>query len=166
MDMRILDSFSPLMEFAVAIAGFSGITIAIQARDKEPDAIKEFRNRNLISWSLCAAFGSTLPQGAVHLGAHGTQIWTWSSSVYALFLVLVLFVPYQGRARLTPAERDRLSPAIWVTGIGGTALVAVAQVVNAGGWFREPNAAPLYLGVLWMILFGTLQFYRNLFGPR
>lgn len=61
MDVKILESFSNLMKFAVAIAGFSGISIAIQSRDGKIDGIREFRNRNLITWSLCAAFGSTLP---------------------------------------------------------------------------------------------------------
>jgi hypothetical protein len=154
------------MEFAVAIAGFSGISIAIQSRDGRTDALREFRNRNLITWSLCAAFGSTLPAGVVYLGAEGPQVWSWSSYLYALFLVFVLSVPHAGRSRLTPDERTRLSPVIWVLGIGGTTLVAVARVVNGLGWVHSPSAAPLYWGVLWMILFGAMQFYRNLFGPR
>jgi len=154
------------MEFAVAIAGFSGISIAIQSRDAKADAIREFRNRNLITWSLCAAFGSTLPEGVVYLGAEGAEVWSWSSFLYALFLVLVLSVPYAGRSKLTPEERARLSPLVWVLGVGGTTLVALAQVVNGLGWFHSPSAAPLYWGVLWMIAFGAMQFYRNLFGPR
>jgi hypothetical protein len=154
------------MEFAVAIAGFSGITIAIQSRDAGADAIREFRNRNLITWALCGAFGSTLPQGVVHLGADGAQIWAWSSFIYALFLALVLYVPFVGRSKLTLEERSRLSGAIWLLGIGGTGLVALVLLANASGWFGEPNSAPLYWGVLWMILFAAMQFYRNLFGPR
>jgi Na+/melibiose symporter-like transporter len=154
------------MEFSVAIAGFSGISIAIQSRDAKADAIREFRNKNLIMWSLCAAFGSTLPEGVVYLGAEGPQVWSWSSYLYALFLFSVLSVPYASRSRLTPDERARLSSLIWVLGVGGTALVAVAQVVNGLGWLHSPSAAPLYWGVLWMILFAAMQFYRNLFGPR
>jgi hypothetical protein len=166
MDVRVLESFSNLMEFAVAIAGFSGISIAIQSRDGKANAIREFRNRNLITWSLCAAFGSTLPQGVVHLGAEGFQVWSWSSYVYAVFLMFVISIPVVARSKLTPDERTRLSPVIWMLGVGGTGLVALVQVVNGLGWFREPSAAPLYWGVLWMIFFGALQFYRNLFGPR
>jgi hypothetical protein len=64
------------MESAVAIAGFSGISIAIQSRDARADALREFRNRNLITWSLCAAFGSTLPAGVVYLDAEGPQVWS------------------------------------------------------------------------------------------
>lgn len=154
------------MEFAVAIAGFSGISIAIQSRNAKVDAIREFRNKNLIIWSLCAAFGSALPEGVVYLGAEGPQVWSWSSYLYALFLASALSVPYASRSQLTPDERSRLSPFIWVLGIGGTALVALAQVVNGLGWLHSPSAAPLYWGVLWMILFASMQFYRNLFGPR
>ncbi len=93
-------------------------------------------------------------------------MWSWSSYLYAQLLVFVLTVPYSGRSKLTPDERDRLSPLVWVLGVGGTALVALAQVVNGLGWFHSPSAAPLYWGLLWMILFAAMQFYRNLFGPR
>ena len=154
------------MEFAVAIAGFSGISIAIQSRDVKAGGIREFRNRNLIMWSLCAAFGATLPEGVVYLGAEGPQVWSWSSYLYALFLVFVLFFPYSGRSKLTPDERAQLSSAVWVLGVGGTIFVVLAQVVNGLGWFHSPSAAPLYWGVLWMIFFAAMQFYRNLFGPR
>ncbi len=162
----MLEPFSNLMEFAVAIAGFSGISIAIQSRDAKADAIRDSRNRNLIIWSLCAAFGSTLPEGVVYLGAEGSQVWSWSSYLYALVLVFAFSVPYSGRSKLKPGERARLSPVIWVIGVGGTALVVVAQVVNGLGWFHSPSAAPLYWGILWLIFFGATQFYRNLFGPR
>jgi len=158
-------SFSQLTEFAAAIAGFSGITIAIQSREKKPDAIRSFRNKNLITWSLCAAFGSTLPQSVFHLGARGGEIWVRSSLVYALLLAVVLLIPLSERRHLSLEQRARLSPVVWVVGLGGTALVLACQLANSAGWFGEPTAGPLYLGVLWMILFGAHQFYRNLFGP-
>ena len=160
-----MESFSALTEFAVAIAGFSGITIAIQARGGAPDAIARFRNKNLITWSLCAAFGASFPQAAFHLGARGPGIWAWSSLLYALFLTLVILVPFMSRATLTLAERARLSPVIWVVGIGGTGIIAACLLANAAGWFGEPNSGPLYLAVLWMIFFASLQFYRLLFAP-
>ncbi len=162
----MLEPFSNLMEFAVAIAGFSGISIAIQSRDARAGAIREFRNRNLIMWSLCAAFGSTLPEGVVYLGAEGPQVWSWSSYLYVLLLVFVLSLPYSSRSKLTPDERAQLSPAVWLLNVGGSILVALAQVVNGTGWFHSPSPAPLYWGILWTILFGAVQFYRNLFGPR
>ncbi len=108
----MLEPFSNLMEFAVAIAGFSGISIAIQSRDAEPNAIREFRNRNLIARSLCAAFGATLPEGVVYLGAEGPQVWSWTSYLFALFLMIALSVAYSGRSKLTPDDRARLSPVI------------------------------------------------------
>ena len=63
-----MDSFSSLMEFAVAIAGFSGITMAVQARNTALSEVQSFRNTNLINFSLSAAFGSVIPQACAHLG--------------------------------------------------------------------------------------------------
>ena len=110
-----LESFSILTELAAAIAGFSGITIAIQARAGNPDAIAVFRNKNLISWSLGAAFGSTLPQAVFHVGARGPQIWIWSSFLYSLILSTVIVGPFIARHSLTLEERSRLSPLIWIS---------------------------------------------------
>lgn len=77
-----------------------------------------------------------------------------------------LSIPFSDRSKLSPDERARLSPAIWVVGVGGTALFAVAQVVNRLGWLHSPTSAPLYWGVLWLIFFGATQFYRNLFDSH
>lgn len=55
-----MDSFSSLMEFAVAIAGFSGIKMAVQARNAVVNEVQSFRNTNLIAFSLSAAFGSVI----------------------------------------------------------------------------------------------------------
>jgi hypothetical protein len=56
-----LDSFATLTEFSVAIAGFSGIAIAIGARGRSISSLTQFRNRNLLTFSIGAAFGSVLP---------------------------------------------------------------------------------------------------------
>ncbi|MFT5696882.1 MAG: hypothetical protein ACI9QQ_002864 [Myxococcota bacterium] len=50
-----MESFSSLMEFSVAIAGFSGVTIAGQARSDAVNELQSFRNTMLIAFSLFAA---------------------------------------------------------------------------------------------------------------
>ena len=88
--------------------------------------------------------GTFLPEGVVYIGAEGPQVWSWSSDLFALVLVFALSIPFSDRSKLSPDERARLSPAIWV--------VALAE--------------PLYWGVLWRIFFGAPQFYHNLFDSR
>ena len=164
-DRNRLESFSVLTELAIAIAGFSGITIAIHGRARSSDAVTTFRNKNLITWSLGAAFGSTLPDAMSHLGAFGADIWILSSLFYTPFILALIVVPFMTRARLSKADRARLSPAIWIFGIGGAAFFLAALLANAAGMFGEPSSAPVYLCVLWTIFLAAVQFFRLLFAP-
>jgi hypothetical protein len=161
-----VESFSSLMEFAVAIAGFSGITMAIQARSAETDEAHSFRNTNLIAWSLCAAFSCAIPQGCVHFGATGSQLWAWSSAAIALPHSLLLFLPFYLRSLMTLEGRAQLSRFIWIVGTGGNFLALSSQIANATGLFGDPSPAPLYLGIVWMIFMAALMYARMLIGLR
>jgi hypothetical protein len=161
-----MESFSSLMEFAVAIAGFSGITMAVQARSVAINEAQSFRNANLIAFSLCAAFASTIPQACVHLGATGSQVWSWSSLAFSILCSLLLTLPFALRNWMSPESRSQLSRIIWVASIGGTSLVLLSQVANALGLFGDPGSAAPYLGIVWLIFLAALMYARMLFGLR
>jgi len=161
-----MDSFSSLMEFAVAIAGFSGITMAVQARNAVVNELQTFRNTNLISFSLFAAFGSAIPQACAHLGATGPQLWSWSSTVFSLVSGVLLIIPFAARSSLSPETRGQLSKTIWFPAVGGTFVVPTTQLLNVAGAFGEPGPAPLYLGIVWFIFLAALMYARMLIGLR
>jgi hypothetical protein len=152
------------MEFAVAIAGFSGITMAIQSRERAQNELITFRNKNLITFSLSAAFASALPQVTSHLGAAGTGIWVWSSSFLSLLCAFCVAFPYAARRTLPVEQRIQLSRVVWYGAIGGTTFVLLFQWVNALGYLGEPAVAPLYIGILWMILVAAVMYFRMLFS--
>lgn len=158
-----MESFTSLMEFAVAIAGFSGITMAVQARNAVVSELQNFRNANLISFALAAAFGSAIPQVCAHLGANDSALWSWSSGLFSILCCVLLFLPFSARGSLSPESRAQLSPTIWVSAIGGTSAVVILQLANAVGMFGQPGPAPIYLGILWLIFLGALMYARLLF---
>ena len=161
-----MDSFSSLMEFAVAIAGFSGITMAVQARNAVVNELQAFRNTNLISFSLFAAFGSAIPQACAHLGATGSQLWSWSSTSFSFVCGALLIIPFALRSSLSPETRGQLSKTIWFLSIGGMFVVLISQILNVAGAFREPGPAPVYLGIVWLIFLAALMYARMLIGLR
>ena len=161
-----MDSFSSLMEFAVAIAGFSGITMAVQARNSLVSELQSFRNTMLIAFSLLAAFASAIPQACAHLGATGSQIWSWSSACFLIVCVAMMILPFFARNSMSPESRSQLSRTIWFVSVGGMFLVAISQIVNAAGVAGTPGPAPLYLGVVWMIALAALMYARMLVGLR
>ena len=158
-----MESFSTLTEFAIAIAGFSGIAIAIRARGGTFDSLDQFRHKNLISFSLSAAFGSTFPQMVSHLGAHDSSVWIWSSLLFVGNCAFMLALPFWSLVALSNDERRQLSPLMWTLSVGGTSLTAILLCVNALGYLGEPSPAPLYVGILWQILMAAIQFSRMLF---
>lgn len=161
-----MDSFSSLMEFAVAIAGFSGITMAVQARNAVVGELQSFRNTNLIAFSLCAAFGSAIPQAFAHLGATGSQLWSWSSVSFSFLCGVLLILPFSARSSMSTESRGQLSKTIWLVSVGGTFFVLFSQIVNAAGTFWEPGPASLYLGIVWLIFLAALMYARMLVGLR
>lgn len=161
-----LDGFETLTEFAVAIAGFSGLAIAIRGRDEAFGPLARFRQQNLILYGLVGAFGSTLPRATSLLGATDDDVWRISSLLFATICLLMVLVPFSARRHLTADQRAQLSRLIWVLAIGGSLVTVVALVANATGAFGRPGPGPLYLAVLWQIAMAALQFYRLLFAPR
>ena len=161
-----VDSFSTLTEFAIAIAGFSGIAIALRGRTKVFDPLARFRHRNLILFSLSPAFGSTYPQTVSHFGAQGSDVWLWSSlffSANCLYCLLVFAVPIFSNVTLYPEKRAQLSRTMWILSIGGTVASLVALLENALGFLGQPGPGPLWAGILWQIFIAALQFSRLLF---
>jgi len=155
-----LDSFATLTEFSVAIAGFSGIAIAIGARDGAVNSLTQFRNRNLLNFSIGAAFGSVLPPLMSHLGRSGESIWICSSGLFAAIAFYLVIAPFIGRAALSPSEREKTSWPIWIVSVVGTSIAGVAQLMNVFGFFGDPGPGPLYSGIVWTLLMATIQFYR------
>lgn len=157
-----MESFTTLTEFAVAIAGFSGIAIAIRARNGTVSALTHFRNRNLLNFSIGAAFGSILPPLVHHLGASGVSIWTYSSALFAGIAVFLVVAPFRGRVPLNASEREATSWPIWIVSVVGTSIAAVTQILNSIGFFGTPGPGPMYAGIVWILAMATIQFYRLL----
>ena len=161
----MVEAFSILVEFAVAISGFSGITIALQSREGEVDALRSFRNRVLLAWSLCAAFGALSPQGGALLGLTGGDLWSFAGLFVSALMFVAVASGFIGRSRLSQQDRAKLNPAIWRAGVVGSGVVALVLLANTAIGLGVPPPAAVFWSLVWMIGFAALNFYRNLFGP-
>ena len=156
------ESFSIVTEFGVALAGFSGIAIAL-SRDRGALApIDRFRTLNLLMWTLGAAFVSTFPLMAVSFGALGPSIWWWSSAGFLAVLAVCTAAPYRLRRTLPASDRVGLSRVLWVLAVGGNALVILVQLSNVLPVFGSATPGPLLAGLVWLLFFGALLFVRLL----
>lgn len=160
-----MESFSTLAEFAVAMAGFSGIVIALRARDGGVEPLVWFRNLCLLTWALGAAFGSLGPGLMASLGLPAESAWAGSSAVLALVCVMLMAVPLVARHRLDDADRARLARYVWALALGGNGLAAGLLLANAFGTLGPSGPGPVYGGILWLLAFATLLFVRMLAQP-
>ncbi|MBW2726438.1 MAG: hypothetical protein JRE71_18820 [Deltaproteobacteria bacterium] len=160
-----LDTFSTLTEFSVAIAGFSGIIIAVAGRQGAPLPLVWFRNICLLTWSLCAAFGSVLPPLVANFGIDGASVWAWSSGIFSLMVLALTAVPLLGARRLSSEDSAALSKVMWAIALVGNPLIAISQLVNLAGLFGPPAPGALFAGILWLLVFACMLFGRMLASP-
>jgi hypothetical protein len=156
------ESFSSITEFGVAIAGFSGVAVALTHRDGGMSPIDRFRTLNLLVSALGATFASTFPLAAASFGATGSVIWAASSAGFAALLLVNSFLPFVLAASLSPEDRAALSSVIWMLAGGGSAVMVIWQATNAYAVFGPASPGPFVAGLLWQLFTATLLFVRLL----
>ena len=156
------DSFSIVTEFAVALAGFSGIAIALSHNRGALAPMDRFRTLNLLMWALGAAFVSTFPLIASAFGAQGSSIWWWSSTGFLPVLVIGVAAPLKLVRALPANDRAALSKTMWVLAVGGNASVILAQLSNVLPLFGPAVPGPLLAGLIWLLFLAALLFVRLL----
>ena len=157
------DSLGVFTEFGVAIAGFSGIALAIAHRGGRLVGTARFRTIVLLTWALAPTFAATFPILAQSLGAEDREIWRFSSAAFAALAGLVVLVPFRLRRALDDAERAQLSPFVWSLAVSGNSVLALLLAANAIG---PASPAPIVVGLLWHLAVATLLFARLLLiGP-
>ena len=155
-------SFSIVTEFAVALAGFSGIAIALSHDRGALAAIDRFRTLSLLMWALGAAFVSTFPLIAQSFGVQGPSIWRAASAGFLAVLVVCTAVPFKLRRLLAAHDRASLSNILWVLATGGNLVVALGQLPNVLPWLGPATPGPLLAGLIWLLFFAALLFVRLL----
>ncbi len=155
-------SFSIVTEFGVALAGFSGIAIALSSDRGALAPIDYFRTLNLLMWALGAAFVSTFPLIAHSFDLQGPSIWRVSSAGFLAVLVVCTAVPVNLRRSLAAHDRASLSRTLWVLAIGGNVVVALAQLPNVFRLSGQATPGLLLAGLVWMLFFAAVLFVRLL----
>jgi hypothetical protein len=91
-----------LAEVGIAIAGFSGIVVALQHRSGGWPEIDKFRFNLLLQVSLVGVFSSLIPILLHLVNPAKTFVWAWSSGLWlAYFLIAVVYRAPRTRRVLT-----------------------------------------------------------------
>jgi len=156
------NSFGTIMEFAVALAGFSAVAIALSHDPGSMAPLDRFRALNLLTNSLGAGFGASFVLIGAAFGARDALLWQFTSAGVSLVAITCAVVPLVLRARLSLADKGRLSRVLWVLAIGGNPLLFAIQLANILGLFGSPNPGPIMASLVWLLFFSALLFVRML----
>jgi hypothetical protein len=148
-----------LAEIAIAIAGFSGIVVALDRSGQPWSELDRARLSMLLQVSLSCVFWSLLPI-ALHLAnLPPTSVWLWSSGLWLAYMCAVLAHRLRRISRVAIPDEDpsvRWVLAFMFVTVGIALVVQLANVV----WLAQPW--PHVLALLEGLLISCVFFVRLL----
>ena len=158
------ESLTSIAEFAIALAGFSGIVVALGKQPGRWAPADRVRLLNVLLYAFTAGFMAYLPMGLAHAGLAGSLLWRVSSAGFlCVFLLGGVFITVNLRG-LPDEVRILLNPIVfWASVIFGI-IVILAQLLNILGIGFQPQFTAYFLGLVLTLLVGAIQFVRILFA--
>jgi hypothetical protein len=151
-----------ITEFAIVVAGFTGLVFALERTDGPINPLVKFRTVTMLFYSFSAAFGSVLPILEDSFGVAG-DIWRVSS----IFLVLVLLANMlatvvASRRILTAEERPQLRGWMWSLVMVGNSLFALWLAGTAMRLIPGQITGAFFGALVWQLVLSAILFSRLL----
>ncbi len=161
--MALPDSFQTIAEIGIALAGFSGLIIALRKRSGPLSNVQIYRMRILMAMSFGAMFLSLMPAALVNLRVPEQPMWfvcCLTMSIYSLGFLLWWVVASRRVAREHPEIFNWLAFSTMAT--GHTLILILQLFVVLTEWVPR-NAGFFSLGLIWYLIHASQQFSRMLF---
>lgn len=165
--MDVPDFFQATAEVGIGLAGFSGLIFAMRKQPGPLTDVEKYRMGVLFATAFGAVFMSFLPSLVARLVPDGTDIWAFSSSVFAIYSGIFLLRWIFATRRTAGAAPEIFSWPVFYSIFAGHVLALLLQVsVVLGAW--GTRGAGIYgICLLWYLAHGSQQFARMLFvQPR
>jgi hypothetical protein len=152
-------STAAITEFAIVVAGFTGLVIAIGASDGVPNPLVKFRTLTMLVYAFTAAFGSVLPTIGQASGAEDP----WRFAAVALIGLLVgnvIATVWSSRTLLSVTQRGQLARWMWMLVVIGNGAFAALLVLVLLGALTLPIAGAVFCALVWQLILSTILFTR------
>ncbi len=152
-------STASVTEFAIVVAGFTGLVLAIGSRDGVANPLVKIRTVTMLFYAFTAAFGSLLPTFGQALGIN--EVWHFSS--YGLVTLLIANMGatiVSSRVLLTAEQRTQLKRWMWSLVLVGNSFFSVLLVAALTGVLALPVTGAFYGALLWQLVLSTVLFTR------
>jgi hypothetical protein len=152
-------STASVTEFAIVVAGFTGLVLAIGSRDGAANPLVKLRTITMLFYAFTAAFGSLLPTFGQALGIN--EVWRFSS--YGLITLLIANMGatiVSSRVLLTAEQRTQLKRWMWSLVLVGNSFFSVLLVAALTGVLALPVTGAFYGALMWQLVLSTVLFAR------
>ena len=155
-------STSSLTEFAIVVAGFTGVVFALERPDHRINPLVRFRTVTMLFYAFSAAFGSILPILVESFGL-ADDVWRASSlCLVPILLANMLATVVASRRILSAEERPQLSGWMWALVMVGNSVFALWLAANAVGLVPGRIAGAFFSALVWQLVLSTILFARLL----
>lgn len=145
-------STASISEFAIVLAGFSGLVIAIGSKEGKSNPLVKHRTFCMLCLSFAAAFGSLLPTLALSFGI--SKIWTFSSYGLSCILIITIIGTYLStRLLLNKEERKELRGYMYILILWVNALLALLLALM-------PVEGIFFIALIWQLMVSAILFTR------
>ena len=158
------ESLTSVAEFAIGLAGFSGIVVALGKRPGRWAPADRIRLLNVLLLAFGAGFMAYFPMVLAHAGLSGSLLWRSSSGGFLCAVIPMILFGLIRMQKLPDDVKGLLHPFVyWLAVISGLVTI-LAQLLNMVGLGFQPQFAPYFLGLVILLLNGAIQFARMLFA--
>ena len=152
-------STASITEFAIVVAGFSGLVLAIGSKDGTANPFVKFRTVSMLFFTFTAAFGSLLPTLVQSVGVF--EIWRYSSYVLVGLLVANMAATVlSSRILLSPEERKQLKVWMWSLVLGGNSAFSLVLLASLIGIVTLPITGAFFAALIWQLILSSVLFAR------
>ena len=154
-----------LAEVAIAIAGFSGIVVALQDRSRPWSETDKLRFSMLLQVSLSCVFWSLIPIVLHLMDASEPFVWSWSSGIWLVAIICLVSYRIRQLRRIPDQEADQAYRAARVFIFSLLSIAVLLQIANVG-WLRVPwpHIVTIMLGLL-ITAFLFIRLLRRVIEP-
>ena len=155
------DSTASITEFAIVVAGFTGLILALAPKEGKINPVVKFRTITMLLYAFSAAFGSLLP--TIMQAYEINDIWRVSSQILIVVLAgNMATTVFTSRFLLSPSQRLELKFWMWFLVMAGNSLFIILLIGSLLSIIALSITGVFITALVWQLVLSSILFTRLL----
>ena len=161
--MPLPESLQTIAEIGVALAGFSGLVVALRKKAGPLTEVEKYRLQVLLTLAFGAMFLSFLPEVLTSLELEVHKAWSYSGSALCLYSIIFLSWWIRATRNFIHAFPEIFHWRVFTRMILGHVGVIVLQLSAIFSLVPVTAATAFVIALIWYLIHSAQQFVRMLF---